>query len=325
MDSVVQRLLQSPDPSVRWQVNSDVLGVKPNTVKMRQLQGAIAESPRVRTLLGGRNGKGEIPQHPYSKWTGAHWVLYALAEIDYPPHAAELAPLRDRVLSWLLSPTYERFALRRVRGQREVRIHASMEGNALWSILKLDLDDGRAARLAARLLETQWRDGGWNCDLRGRGETSSFTESLIPLRALALYARTRKDRAAQSAVDRAAEFFLKRRLYRRVHGGTIIHSNFVRLRFPDYWHYDILFGLTVMAEAGLVRDPRCADALDLLESKQLPRGGWAADGKYYHVSTHEQRNGTSRAAWGPSGKTQMNEFVTADALYVLRAAGRFKP
>jgi hypothetical protein len=30
------------------------------------------------------------------------------------------------------------------------------------------------------------------------------------------------------------------------------------------------------------------------------------------------------ADWGPSGRSRMNEFVTADALHILKAAGRLK-
>jgi hypothetical protein len=31
-----------------------------------------------------------------------------------------------------------------------------------------------------------------------------------------------------------------------------------------------------MADAGQIGDDRCADALDLLESRELPGGGWPA-------------------------------------------------
>ena len=88
-------------------------------------------------------------------------------------------------------------------------------------------------------------------------------------------------------------------------------------------HYDILFGLEVMAEAGFIGDERCHDALDLLESKRLPDGGFPAEKKYYRV-TENKMSGRSLVDWGGTGRKRMNEFITADALYVLREAGRLR-
>lgn len=79
-----------------------------------------------------------------------------------------------------------------------------------------------------------------------------------------------------------------------------------------------------MVEAGFARDPRCAEALDLLESKRLPDGGFPAEARYYRVDpTGERvRSGRETVDWGPTGKGRINEWVTADALYVLKVAGR---
>jgi len=98
-------------------------------------------------------------------------------------------------------------------------------------------------------------------------------------------------------------------------------DDFVKLHYPCYWRYDILFGLKVMAEAGLISDERCHDALDLLESKRLPDGGFPAEGKYYRV-TEKATTGRSLVDWGGTSKKHMNEFITADALYVLKKSGR---
>ena len=89
----------------------------------------------------------------------------------------------------------------------------------------------------------QWPDGGWNCDKNPDAVNSSFMESLIPLRALALYSRLTGSEEAKGASKLAAEIFLKRRLYRRQRDGRIMNRSFVELHYPCYWHYDILFGL----------------------------------------------------------------------------------
>lgn len=176
--------------------------------------------------------------------------------------------------------------------------------------------------MVERLLETQWVDGGWNCDVTARGDTSSFTESLIPLRAMVIHSQMTGDERARCAAERTAELFLSRHLFKRRSNGRTISAHFIKLHYPCYWHYDILFGLKVMAEGGWIRDPRCNDALDLLESKRLKDGGFPAQEKYYRTA-NKLGSGRSLVGWGSTGETKMNEFVTADALHVLKAAGRW--
>ena len=71
-----------------------------------------------------------------------------------------------------------------------------MEGNALLSSLALGLAESRTERLVERLLWAQWDDGGWNCDRHARADTSSFYESITPLRALARWVRESGDQKA---------------------------------------------------------------------------------------------------------------------------------
>ena len=40
----------------------------------------------------------------------------------------------------------------------------------------------------------------------------------------------------------------------------IIDRNFIQLHYPNYWHYDVLFALKVISEAGFITDPRCLKA-----------------------------------------------------------------
>jgi hypothetical protein len=201
---------------------------------------------------------------------------------------------------------------------------ASQEGNAIWSSLRLGLADDRTEELVSRLLKWQWPDGGWNCDRRPSVVVSSFMETLIPLRALARYAQESGDRAAGSAASRAAEVFLKRGLFRRQRDGEVMNPNFLRLCYPPYWHYNILFGLIVLSEAGFLADPRCTEALDLLEAKRLPDGGFPAETTYYHTRASSP-TGFSAVSWGGTSRRRSNPFVSADALTVLHRAGRLKP
>ncbi len=317
-ESIIDQLLGSADPSIRYKVSVGALGVDPESEEMRTLRFEIKGSKRVSLLLSERNEKGEIPYHPYTKWYGAHWVLADLADIGYPSSDQELVPLREQVYRWLFGRSHTK---RIISLEGRIRRCASQEGNALFALLALGLADDRTEQLAGRLHQWQWPDGGWNCDKNPEAVNSSFMESLIPLRALVLHARRTGSDRSRAAAQRAADVFLKRKLYQRQQDGSVIEEDFIRLHYPCYWHYDILFGLKVMVEAGVISDPRCRDALDLLETKRLPDGGFPAEHKYYRVSS-QPKTGRSLVDWGGTGKRRMNPFVTADALSVLRAAGR---
>jgi hypothetical protein len=331
---IITRLLNSEEPSVRYQTLVSVLGEKPDTREAREAREGIRTSSRVACLLSQRGADGRIPGSVYAKWTGAHWVLAMLADLGYPPGDDSLLPLRDQVYDRWLSPHHVRehiceskAASYRLHGvpviQGRPRRCASQEGNALYATLALGIADERADGLAANLVRWQWEDGGWNCDRRPGADTSSFHESLIPFRGLALHAKLRGCAASREAAERAAGLFLERRLCWRRRGGEVIHADFAQLHYPCYWRYDFLFGLKVLAEAGFIADPRCHDALDLLESKRLPDGGFPAEGKYYRL-VQVPENGGSLVDWGGAFRNRSNEFVTVEALGVLAAAGQLQ-
>jgi hypothetical protein len=310
-------LLASDEPSIRLQVR---LGVEaPNEAEVTKLREQVRRSSRVATLLSERNANGTISGHPYQKWSGAHWVLVTLAELGYPPGDETLIPLRERTLDWLFSDDYLA-SLGKVHGLP--RLHGSIEGNALWAMLSLGLAGERAEALAERLRTRQWPDGGWNCDRKASGRTSSFAESLIPLRALRLHAQLRSDSDSAAAAAEAGEFFLHRKLYRRLRDGSVMHPAFVQLHYPCYWHYDILFGLTVLSETAQIGDPRCSEALDLLESKRLPDGGFPAEHRYYRHTRAMVPSQRSLVDWGGVSRRKLNPWVSARAAVVLHAAGR---
>jgi hypothetical protein len=320
MENVIKRLLESNEPSIRLRTRTEVLGESIRSRTARELQEEVKRSERVRLLLSERKN-GILPWHPYAKWYGAHWVLSSLADLGYPSGDKSLIPLREQVYEWLFSKEHLEYVRRhevfagpviKIRGF--FRAHASMEGNCVYYLHALGLEDDRTRMLADRLVEWQWPDGGWNCDKKPRAHTSSFTESLLPLRGLACCSTA--GGSYRDVVERAAEYFLQRRLFRRKRDGRAIRPNFMQLHYPCYWHYDILFGLKVMKEAGFGDDERCAEAFSLLKSKRLDDGGFPAEAAYYRTS-RRPTSGRSIVGWGEVSKRKMNEFVTCDAMSVL--------
>ena len=86
--------------------------------------------------------------------------------------------------------------------------------------------------------------------------------------------------------------------------------------------FAILAGLIGINEAGYLQNSRCKDPLDLLESKTLPGGGFAAETKYF-VTNLKAASGVSPINWGPPNPKIQNDYVTVRALGVLKRAGRF--
>ena len=268
----------------------------------------------------------------YRYWQGVHWALTALADIGYPDGDDSLRPLLDRSLSMWTQPSYDRTVpataetIRSVRGgvprlNGRYRRCASQQGNALLYLSRLAGGRDPAPHLADLLDRWQWDDGGWNCSRSATAHVSSFMETLTPMRGLAAYAAATGSSKALGTARRAAEVFLDRRLFRRRKDGTVMRPHFLQLHYPLYWYYDVLGGLKGIAEVGLIDDPRCSEALDWLEERELSDGGWPADARFYHVSDAYE-HGAEYVDWGAPERARANDWVTTDALFVLRAAGR---
>ena len=281
------------------------------------LQQEFMRSELVSLLLEKVEVAGERKDGSYDKWFGGHWVMAVLADFPYPAGDLRLLPLRDQQLDWLFGSRHQVMIRKRMVDGRQRRC-TSQEGNALFSHLRLGIANERVHDLAQELVRWQWPDGGWNCDMNPEAHTSSFHETLIPLRGLIEYQRHFPDATVQACIEQAKEVFLKRELYLRMSNGAVMNDNFLLLSYPSYWHYDVLSGLKVMAEGRWLDDPRCQKALAVIAQKQLPDGGFPAEKRYYHFNPN--KSGYSPVDWGGVSKRRMNPWVTVECLAVLKAA-----
>jgi hypothetical protein len=323
MTGTIERLLASNDPAIVYKARTGVLGQGEDDPEVQAVRQQVPDSPVVRKLLSGVRSAEFERLGAYTKWQGAHWTLACLAEVEYPQGDPSLLPLREKVYAWLFSKDHLD-AIKRgtYRGQEDrIRRCASQEANAVWYLLRLGLDDERSEELVERLQRCQWPDGGWNCDKRREARTSSFIESWLPIRGLALHGRLKVDRRSLETAEKGVEFLLLRQLLWRKSDGLPARPDFLLIQYPYYYTYNVLSALKVMAETGFIKDHRCQPALDLLESKRLPEGGFPLEKKNWK-SSGEISPRASFADWGPSGKTRQNDWVTVDTLTVMRLAGR---
>jgi len=234
-------------------------------------------------LLAGQQAGGGFGVGPYSKWTGAHWRLVSLVELGVPARNAAARVAAKAVVDWIASPRHTAPVINGLE-----RRHASIEGNALAVSCRLGMaGSAQAAYLAGVLLRTQWPDGGWNCDRDPDAHRSSFHESLAPIWGLVEYHRATGDAASLRAARRGGELLLQHRLFRSMRTGGVIHSEWLNIHWPHYWHYDFFQGLRAIAMLGLRSDPRAADALEHLRSLRRRDGTWGAAGHRYWRPSNE--------------------------------------
>lgn len=316
-ESLVDRLRQWDDPAVRYQTRLLVDGADPGSADMRALADAVRANPDCNALIEA----GFVdPRHPYRKWQGAHWALVQLAERGHPGGDTRLNDLQEIVFAWILSPAFLKPNWTRfIEGQGErVRRCASMEGNVLWASLELGLIDDRLQQLADRLVDLQWPDGGWNCDVRETARQSSFVETTLGLRGLGAWVHASGDRQAARALERGLELLLDHQLLFHRSGDLIVPNwgpRPDRIGFPIRF-FDLLLVLELMANNGRIDDPRCGRALDMLHAKSTPDGGFPMEVRRARTAAGICSNCTS-AAWGPGGSTRANPWVTARASRVL--------
>jgi hypothetical protein len=174
-DDLAVSWLLDAGPAVRLLTRRDVLG-ETRTRISDDVAADVFEDDLVRGLLAGQGPDGGFGVHPYRKWSGGFWRLVSLADLGVPGDDPRVRGLVAHVLSWLTGPT-RRTRDRRVDGL--TRHCASQDGLGLAAVCRLGhAGDPRAEQLARWLVEWQWPDGGWNCDVRASGRRSSCTRRM---------------------------------------------------------------------------------------------------------------------------------------------------
>jgi hypothetical protein len=307
--ALVDWLLDS-DPSVRWQV-------------MRDLTSASAEEvalERARVATHGAGAQLLALQAADGRWGGAAWnrgwdstmhVLMLLRDLGLDPASDQarraVGLVRDRV-TW------------QGCGPRECDGNGFFEGEVEPCI------NGQVASVGAyfgqdvrgiidRLLAAQLPDGGWNCEAANGSRRSSFNTTICVLEALLEHERAAGGGSAVTeARVRGQEYLLERRLFRRRSTGEVIERDrkggaaWTRFAFPTWWRYDVLRGLEYLRSAGVARDERVAEAIELVASKRDGDGRWPLETRYPGVMPVETDDGEGR----PS------RWNTLRALRVLR-------
>ena len=268
------------DPAIRWQVLRDLTQAPSGEV--------AAERARVTTegwgaqLLSARDpdgqwlggacfpGRGEPPTDGGQPWTSTLPAMMQLYDFGLDPTtetAREMTALVAQNCRWEYNN--EPF----FHGE----VEACINGRAvtLGAYFGADVDG-----VVTRLLDDQLDDGGWNCWTEDGATVSSFHSTICVLEGLLEYERAHGESDQLSTARRGGEeYLLQRALFRRKSTGEVVDEAWLQFSFPTRWHYDVLRALEYFRTAD-VRDPRLAEAVDLVRSKQQDDGTWLLENSH---------------------------------------------
>jgi hypothetical protein len=262
--------LLAGDPSIRWQVQRDLLDapVEIYTPERRQ----VATEGWGAQLLARQGPDGNWGGGIYSpKWKSTTYTLLHLRHLG-------LAPGHPQALRGC-----EKFFSRGLETDGGLNLFKSfrhsetcVNGMFLALLSYFRFPDERIHSVAGYLLREQMPDGGWNCE-RIKGAThASFHTTISVLEGLAEYVAAYPEAAAAvaAAQDSAHAFLLEHRLYRSHRTGQVVDPAMTQMRFPPRWHYDFLRALDYFQSLNAPRDERLEEAIQLLESKPDRDGRW---------------------------------------------------
>ena len=271
----VQDWLLDSDPALLWQVLRDLCDAPPEAVAAERARVATEGWGARLLALRGDDGqwaggacfpadfRGDFSQG--QPWTATFPTLGLLRDFGVDPDAQ---PVRETVALVAENCRWEHAGQRFFDGEVEPCINGRTV--AVGAYFGVDVDG-----VVARLLTEQLPDGGWNCEAEFGSVRSSFATTLCVLEGLLEHERaTGASAAAVAARRRGEEYLLERRLFRRLSTGAVVQEDWLRLSFPTWWHYDVLRALDYFRATGDAPDPRLAEAVALLRSKQQPDGSW---------------------------------------------------
>ncbi len=121
-------------------------------------------------------------------------------------------------------------------------------------------------------------DGGFNCrSNRGGAVHSSLHTTLSVLEGIHEYRTNhytyRLDELTEAETS-SREFILQHQLFLSDRTGKVIHPDFLRLRYPFRWHYNLLRALDYFRNSLTPYDTRMDKAISYLIGKRRPDGTW---------------------------------------------------
>jgi len=273
--------LLDSDPAIRWQAMRDLTDASPAAIAAERARVSREGLGAAILALQQSDGAWRKPDAP--AWLSTLFTLLLLRAtgVDPADPAVEAALARSAAnLRW--SNHGGRWDLRSPDFGGNPFFEGEVEPCINGGVLAFGAYFGHPnENLALCLLGEQLEDGGWNCEAP-KSTRSSFHTTICVLEGLLEFERAagsppQSKPQIAAARRRAEEYLLERRLFRRLSTGEVVNPAFLELAFPPRYHYDILRALDYFRAAGAPPDPRVAEAVQILSTRQQPDGRWLLD------------------------------------------------
>jgi hypothetical protein len=271
MNSETISWLLEGDPSIRWQVQRDLLHLPPT--KYEDERKKIAKEGWGQQLLSFQDCDGRWGGGMYSpKWISTTYTMLTLRLLGLPPNN----PQAKKACKLLLDQGFY------IDGGINFFSSAWKYSETCVTSMVLSLlayfrsPDERIHDIATHVIDQQMSDGGWNCNSYKGATHSSFHTTISALEGLYEYECSFPEKKKPIKKIRAEghEFLLKHHLYKSHRTGKIFDAKMTNMPFPPRWRYDFVRALDYFQTCDAQPDERMNDAIALLQRKQKKEDFW---------------------------------------------------
>jgi hypothetical protein len=283
-------LLEEDNPSVRYFTLKRILGLSEKHKDVRQARQRIMEAGAVPAILEKQQppGNWEAEKSFYTgKYRSTVWQLIILAE-----HLADVEDSRvKRACDFILERSQDRstggFSMHtaeRSGGGRGSAVIPCLTGNMIWCLCRFGYEQDPRVQQGVDWLTKYLRfddgeseppaDWPYNRYEMCYGRHSCFMGVVKGLKALAEIPEKDRSKSVRQCIQKGVDFLLAHHVYRRSHHlAKIAKPGWTRFGFPRMYQTDVMEILSILTQLG-IRDERMQEAVDLMISRQDPRGRW---------------------------------------------------
>lgn len=270
----IKWLLES-DVSIQYQVHRDLLGNE-----RKDLQDRIANEGWGKQFLSKRNPNGNWGIKFYQpKWTSTHYTLLDLRNLCIEQNNSLV---KESIEIILQNEKADDGGILPIGNTQLTDLCINGMFLNYASYFKTSEKDLKS--IVDCILAQIMKDGGFNCrSNRFHTVHSSLHTTMSVLEGITEYeiqGYTYKLAELKHAKKLSIEFILLHQLFRSDRTGEIINKDFLKLRYPCRWRYDILRALDYFQHSELNWDERMNPAIEVLQKKRNKDSTWNVQAKH---------------------------------------------